>query len=310
VNATAALQRNKPGEEDGESFAEPVYDDLFGDSGGRSIFNVFYVDQPTPTGQGARVRSQGAKTHISAFDDKGGALFARSTGLEDVYPQTGDATIKSWTRELVYLRPGTFVVHDRTAVTDAGLDQWMAFHLSGRPDAVASGGGVSSYDVNARGGYAGRVHVVLPAGHDQRIVDVMDGGKVFRLEVRGASAASHEWLTVFDAAPSVGAASSALALSAGPMSGVLLRRGGGNEAVLLSQREEGQPVTEEVVYQVPAANTRHLIAGLKPGTDYSVTASKVGSQVEVHCKPGSGQSASGAGVLRFRTDTSGKVSGG
>jgi hypothetical protein len=310
VNATAALQRNTPGTEDGDNFSDPIYDDLFGDSGGRSIFNVFYVDQPTPMGQNARLRSQGAKTHISAFDDHGGALFARSVGLEDVYPRSGDATISRWTRELVYLRPGTFVVHDRTAVTDAGLDQWMAFHLSGDPQSAGGTDGVDSYDVKARGGYAGRVHVLLPQGHSQNVVNVMDGGKVFRLEVRGAAAATHEWLTVFDAAASTGAASSAAPLSSGPMSGVLLRRGGGNEAVLLSQREDSQPVTEEIAYSVPAAGTRHVIAGLKPRTAYSVTGSKAGDQVSVHCKPGSGISASGAGVLRFRTDAGGKVTGG
>jgi hypothetical protein len=310
VNATAALQRNTPGTEDGGDFADPVYEDLFGDNGGRSIFNIFYVDRPTPTGQGARLRSQGAHTRMSAFDDEGGALFARSTGLEDVYPQSGDATIKRWTRELVYLRPGTFVVHDRTAVTDPSLDQWMAFHLSGRPDPVASANGVASYDVKARTGYAGRVHVVLPQGHSQRVVNVMDSGKVFRLEVRGAAAGTQEWLTVFDAAGSAGAASSAVPLSAGPLSGVVLRRSGGNEAVLLSQREEGQPVTEDVTYSVPAANTRHVIAGLKPGAKYDVTGSTVGGQVEVHCKSGSGLAASAAGVLRFHTDGAGKVNGG
>jgi hypothetical protein len=311
VNATAALQRNTPGTEDGGDFSDPIYEDLFGDGGKRSIFNVFYVDRPTPLGQNAKLRSQGARTRISAFDDAGGSLFARSTDLQDVYPRAGDATISGWTRELVYLRPGTFVVHDRTAVTDPALGQWMAFHLSGRPQPVAAAAGVASYDVQARSGYAGRVHVVLPQSHDQRIVDVMNGHKVFRLEVRGAAAGAQEWLTVFDAAPGADAASSAQALTpvAGPMSGVLLRRAGGNEAVLLSQRAESQPVTEEVVYRVPAADARHVIAGLSPGAQYAVTATAVGGELEVHCAPGGGLTASSAGVLRFRTDAAGKVTG-
>jgi hypothetical protein len=166
--------------------------------------------------------------------------------------------------------------------------------------------------VKSRGAYVGRVHVVLPGSHTQRIVNVMDSNKVFRLEVRGAAGASHEWLTVFDAAGSAGAASTAspLTVTSGPMSGVVLRRSGGNEAVVLSQREEDQPVTDEVVYRVPAAGTRHVVAGLKPGTAYSVTVTTAGSEVEVHCKPGSGISTSSAGVLRFRTDASGKVTGG
>jgi len=314
VNTAAALQRNTtPGSDDSDKFGQPIYDELFGDSGGRSIFNVFYTGQPTPLGQGELLRSQGAHTRMSAFEDAGGTVFARSTGLEDEYPRAGNKTITRWTRELVYLRPGTFVVHDRTTVTDPALDQWMAFHLSGQPQAVGADPGVTSYDVSATGGYAGRVHVVLPAGHKEAVNNVMGSGKVFRLEVRGGDpAASHEWLTIFDAAPSAGEASSAAPITpvTGPMSGVLLPRGGGNEAVLLSPREADQPVSEETAYRVAAADTRHVLVGLEPGTQYSVTAAKAGNQVEVHVKPGGGIASSANGVLRFHTDAAGNVSPG
>ena len=314
VNSGGALQRSStPGADDGDKFQQQVYDDLFGDSATRSIFNIFYVSQPTPLGQGEVLRSQGAHTRMSAFEDAGGAVFARSTGLEDEYPQTGAKTISRWTREVVYLRPGTFVVHDRTAVTDPALDQWLAFHLSGAPQAAGGDdGGVSGYDVTAPGGYAGRVHVVLPAGHRENTVDLFNGGKVFRLEVRGSAAAGHEWLTVFDAAPSAGDASSALPANvvSGPMSGVVLRRSGGNQAVLLSQREADQPVTEEIAYRVPAAATRHLIAGLQPGASYQVTAAKAGNEVELHVRPGGGIGASANGVLRLSTDAAGNISPG
>ena len=41
----------------------------------------------------------------------------------------------------MYLRPGEFVVYDRTSVTDSTLDQWMAFHFTHRPVLAGGTGG-------------------------------------------------------------------------------------------------------------------------------------------------------------------------
>jgi hypothetical protein len=262
VNTAAALQRNTPGTDDGDEFSQQLLSDLFDDTVTRSVFNVFYVNRPTPTGQEGFGRRQGARTRMSAFEDADGTAFMRSVHLEDQYPRTGEHTIKSWTREVAYLRPQTFVVHDLTTVTDPSLSQWVAFHFGASPQLVSRAGGVTSYDVTIRSGYAGRVHVVLPAAHYENTVNVYGSGKVFGLEIHGAHAASQEWLMVFDTAPSAAAASTALPLTAaagsvlaGPVSGVVVQRPDGNQAVLFSQRDAANP--DHRVAALPGSRGRH-----------------------------------------------------
>jgi hypothetical protein len=188
------------------------------------------------------------------------------------------------------LRPRTFILYDRTAVTDPSLDQWLAFHLGGR--ALTSG--PDRYDVIGHGGYAGSVDTVLPAGHRDEIASWFGSGKVARLEIRPPRPASaYQWLTVFDAAPSAAQAADATPLPAtGEPAGVLLRRAGGNEAVLLGGNEP-----REVRYRAVSGPTTNVLIGLRPRTSYTVRTS--GGQVDV--RPGPGPRASAAGVLSFRT---------
>ena len=209
VNANGALLRNTPGTTDGDRFYQPIYDDLFSDGGrNRDIFNIFYVGRPSPWGQGNRLRRDGARTRISRFHDGRAYVVMTGTHLEDEYPQSGARTIRSWTRTVVYLRPSTFVVADRTSVTDPSIDQWLAFALGGRTRAVPSGvGGVSRYDVISHSGYAGTVDTVLPSGHRDTVGGLFGATKVTRLEVRpGAGSREQQWLTVFDAARTSGGA--------------------------------------------------------------------------------------------------------
>jgi hypothetical protein len=290
VNAGATLQRHTPGTEDGNEFSQELFDELFGPEARRSLFNVFYVDRPEPIGQEGYTRAEGANTHMSAFEDAGGSVYMRASDLRDQYPISGDKTIRDWTREIAYLRPGTFVVHDRTSVTDPSLDQWMSFHFAGRPEPVADG----SYDVTTGRGYAGRVHTLLPERRDERIVDVFDSGKAFRLEVHGPHATDQDWLTVFDAAPNAGAASTAEPLDTGAGPGVLLHREGGDEAVLFA-------TAETIRYRVRAAQTTHVIAGLQPNTSYELRGSRAGDSIDVAVRQGEGRRTSEAGVLRFHT---------
>ena len=166
VNANGALLRDTPGTSDGDRYYQPIYDDLFSDTGGRDIFNIFYTDRPAPPGQGNRSRSAGARTRIGRFEDRGAYALMQGVHLEDMYPRSGARTIDGWTRTIVYVRPGTFIVCDRTSATSAGVGQWLAFHLGGRMTRVPGPApGVQRYDVSGRGGYAGSVYTVLPAGH-------------------------------------------------------------------------------------------------------------------------------------------------
>jgi hypothetical protein len=303
VNATAALLRNTPGTGDGSPFYNPVYEDLFGDGETHGLFNVFYVDRPTPTGQGNRLRREGAKTRVDAFDDATGSVFVRDTGLEDMYPQRGGRTIAGWTRELAFVRPRLCFVFDRTRVTDASLDQRMAFHF---PRGAAPTGG-DRFDVGGPA-YAGSVTAVLPAAPRTTVSGVLGGQKVVRLDVRpGSSGADLRWLTVFDAAPSPGDAATVtpLAVSEGDVVGAVASGGAGNVAAAFGASGR---VSGDAAYSIPAAATKHLVADLEPGGRYGVSVTpRAGATLVVRVSRGGDRTASGSGVLRFTTTAAGAI---
>ena len=299
VNANGALLRNTPGTTDGDRFYQPIYDDLFSDGGrNRDIFNIFYVGRPSPWGQGNRLRRDGARTRISRFHDGRAYVVMTGTHLEDEYPQSGARTIRSWTRTVVYLRPSTFVVADRTSVTDPSIDQWLAFALGGRTRAVPSGvGGVSRYDVISHGGYAGTVDTVLPSGHRDTVGGLFGAKKVTRLEVRpGAGSREQQWLTVFDAARTSGGAQRVEPLAtSGVRTGVLLHGPRGRTAVLL-----GDGSTRTARYQLPSGSTLNLLTGVTPGAAYAVRT--IGHIVDVHVGAGP-RRADASGTLAFTTQS-------
>ena len=297
VNANGALLRNTPGTADGDRFYQPIYDDLFSDAGrNRDIFNIFYVGRPTPWGQGNRLRRDGARTHISRFHDGRSYVVMTGTHLEDEYPQSGARTIDSWTRTVVYVRPRTFIVYDRTSITDPAIDQWLAFALGGRARAVPRRvAGVQRYDVIGDRGYAGTVDTVLPSAHRDTVGGLFGATKVTRLEVRpGARSRSQRWLTVFDAARSSAVAQRVEPLAAtGVRAGVLLREPHRSTAVLL-----GEGDTREVRYALPSGSTLNLLTGLAPGASGSVQSS--GGTVDVRVGAGPLRADAG-GTLAFTT---------
>ncbi|MCF8097661.1 MAG: hypothetical protein K9K65_07445 [Desulfarculaceae bacterium] len=66
----------------------------------------------------------------------------------------------------------------------------------------------------------------------------------------------------------------------------------------------GEPGAEPPIsYRYPSGNSRHLVAGLEPGADYTVTV----SPFQITIKPGPGLKATDAGLLAFRVDTTTKV---
>jgi hypothetical protein len=295
VNANGALLRDTPGTSDGDRYYQPIYDDLFSDTGRRDIFNIFYTDRPAPFGQGNRSRSAGARTHVGRFEDRGAYALMQGVHLEDMYPRSGARTIDAWTRTIVYLRPSTFIVCDRTSVMSAGVGQWLAFHLGGRVTPVPGPAtGVQRYDVAGRGGYAGSVYTVLPSGHRDSVSGLFGTDKVSRLELRpGAPARQQRWLTIFDAASGAAQAAAVSVLPAtGEPAAVLLRRPDGDTTVLLGANEPA-----DVRYRLPAGRVESLVTGLRPGATYAVRVER--GTVEV--RPGPGMRATSAGVMSFST---------
>ncbi len=176
VYAPSALMRNTPGTNDGDPYETLIYNDLFDGKQPRDLFNVFMTSRPTPTGQGDQSRADGAKTKTT-FTDHGAYAVARSVHLEDMYPQrAGDKrAITRWSRDVVYVRPNLFIVHDRTSVTKPVPDEWLGWSFLGRPRAAGAG----RYRLPA-----GTVQAVLPAGNVEEVVNVFGSNKVYRVEVR------------------------------------------------------------------------------------------------------------------------------
>jgi hypothetical protein len=289
VNATGALMRDSPGTQDGAKYETPIGDDLFfGKTTPRDLFNVFV---PAPGGQSTRLRSDGARTRISAFHDGGAYVVATGSHLEDMYARS----VKAWTRTVAYVRPGLFVVHDRTRVADAKLDQHLAFHVPGEPTVVRGGrGGARRYDVGGTKAYAGTIDTVLPAGHRDTRASVLGGRKVVRIEVRpGRRAASQEWLTVVDAASSArkAAAASPLKVSGGAV-GVVLRRGTKATVVVFAH---GSP--KRLRYALPHGKTRQVVTGLRAGAAYRIRR----AHGRVTITPGTGAKADTSGSLTVTT---------
>ncbi len=305
VNATGQLFRG------GVPVDDFVYNDNFGSSSTRGLYNIFYTDSPTPTGQGTQRRSDGAKTTMSAFDATKDYTFMRASNLEDEYPRSGTKTISGWTRDVVYLQPGLFVVYDRTTTSSASVGQWMRFHFAGTPNKAADPSqGVSRYDIGSGSSYAGTVSTLLPAGHQETVTPtVFSGTDVSRIDVKpGTGAAQNLWLTVVDAADSASAAAKATRLSAadgnvlqGAVTGTILQSSSGNYAVLAGTGAADSQITTPIKYHLPAGSTRNVVTGLAPNTAYSVTTAADSSGVVVTIQPGSGTTTSAAGVLNVTT---------
>jgi hypothetical protein len=301
VNATGQLFRgtNPP-----DDF---IYNDNFGNSATRGLYNVFYAGPTATAGQGPHTRAEGAATHMSAFEQHPGFVFMRADDLEDMYPRN-DATspISDWTRDVTYLRPNLFVINDRTRVASASTDQWMRFHFAGAPTKVADPStGVSRYDVGSGANYVGSVSSVLPAGHTEQVTPtIFAGSDVSRIDVRaGAAAAQNQWLTVVDAAgsPATAATATRLVATDGNAAGVHLSSGGGNFAVLSGTTPAGTVVTTPIRYHLPATSTTNVVSDLAPSTAYTVTTTADATGVAVEIKAGAGATTSTNGVLTFTT---------
>jgi hypothetical protein len=318
VNATGALLRNTPGTTDGSDFYQPLYDDNFGDGGQRDIYNIFYTGEPTPWGQGNALRADGARTRMRYFEDKGSYVFMEAWHLEDEYPRYSGltATLSAWTRDVIYLRPGTFVVYDRATVTDPSIAQWMQFHVRQKPvAATASVAGVKRWDIGSGTGYAGTVQTVLPVGHADSIVDLFNGHKVYRLAINrptDSNAKTAQWLTVIDAAATAQTVPSAQRLSAadgsieqGAVVGVLLQGATANQAVLAGTGQAAPSGT--IRYRVPAVDTAHVLTGFKLNTRYAVTVTQQNGKLSIAISEGNGVKTSTAGVLAFRTTATGDL---
>jgi hypothetical protein len=229
-------------------------------------------------------------------------------------PRGGSRPVRSWTRQLVFLRPSLFVVHDWTEASETAPDQWNAFHFGAPLYQRPSEPGTTRYDVGEGNAFAGTVTAVLPRDSRKSMLDVFGRGKVTRLELRpSAPGLAQRWVTVFDAAEASTRAAAVQVLSteagnvrAGKAEGVILRTSSGEHVVLAAPPSTGPG--SELRYVVAARAATHVLSGLTSGASMDVQVSVEAGNHTIRVRRGEGSTVSSGGLLAFRTDETGALS--
>jgi hypothetical protein len=290
VNATGWLPQAAG--DDGENF---VYDDTWGGRT-RLLNNTFYVSGAVQVGHDPTESS----THVERYEDGGTYVRARGAKLEDQYTA---GAVSQWVRDVAYVRPGRFVVYDRTTVPNGGSDQWMAWHVPGAPARSTSVDGTPRFDVTT----GGTLRALLPKGVTASTVPVL--GAVTRIELH-APAASQDWL----AAVTVGESPNVVRLSAGDgnvTSGDLVGAhvvGTARESVVLFAADHAAtaPTTGGQYTVAQSTDADHVVFDVAPGA-YSVSATSSGGALTVRIAPGGSIQTTAGGTLAFTVSASGAV---
>ncbi|MEP6484426.1 MAG: hypothetical protein ABJB01_08245 [Rudaea sp.] len=309
-----------------------VYADEFGGfnhtvfSGNRTLYNIFYVRKITgstvndPYGQISRSAEDGATTHVAAFEEGGRYVYSLATNLEDMYrlDSNDQAQVASWSREIVYLRPGRFVVYDRTTAGNAtagntASDQFLAFHVPANPTAGTAPTGEKRFDVNYASNYAGAITTVLPANATTQTLPMYPASttkKVWQIQIRPPNAsAAQKWINVFDLASSTAnvATASAVSVTSANAVGTVLVSGTTNQVVLFNANAATTTIAGPIIYSAPKANTSHVITELPSNAGYSVSVVVSGSNHNLTVSPGGVFVTTPKGVLNFAVSAAGIV---
>jgi hypothetical protein len=231
----------------------------------------------------------------------------------------GSLQVRSWSREIVYLRPNQFVVYDRTREGSTIDDQFLAFHFPALPVAGSAPSGGKRIDVTYKTTYAGAMTTVLPAGATTKTIGMYppndsDPGsspvKVWQVQVRAPNANdSQQWLTVFDTSTSAAnvAVASRISVTTGAAVGTLLASSGGNNAVLFNASSAGSTIAGNVAYSVPAVATTHVITELPTNSGYTVSVTVASGKHMISVMPGGSLMTSAKGVLTFNLGANGAI---
>jgi hypothetical protein len=89
-----------------------IYGENYLDDATRGLYSVLMTRTPKLRGQERGMRADGARTHMSVFEDAGPYVVMRASNLEDQYRKddpAAPAPVSSWERTVTYLRDGLFV---------------------------------------------------------------------------------------------------------------------------------------------------------------------------------------------------------
>jgi hypothetical protein len=290
ANATGQLPQiaGSPGE-------DIVYADSYG-SGTRQLFNTFGATGVKQAAYGPDT----ANAHAQGYEDNGTFVHARGVQLEQMYEPSG--TVSQWTRDFAYVRPGVFVVYDRTTTNVS--DNWVSWHTVVLPTGVATADSTQRrFDVTG-----GSFRMLLPRNASVTTVPIAAG--ITRLEEHSSNP-SEDFLTVVTAggAPEqVRLSTSDGNVTAGSLVGVhvLAAR---NAVVLFNADHAAAAKTSSATYRVAqSAAADHVLFDMAASSSgYAVTASVSGGQITVSVTPGGSFQLSSQGTLAFSVNTDGSV---
>ncbi|MGH7271406.1 MAG: hypothetical protein ACREJ3_13335, partial [Polyangiaceae bacterium] len=300
INATGWLPQAAG--DAGESF---VYDDTWGNRT-RLLDNTFYVSGAGQEG----IDPAQSSTHVERFEDGGTYVRARGAAIDQMYAPSGVVT--QFIRDVAYVRPGTFIVYDRTSVATGSADQWMAWHIPGLATQSTSSDGTPRFDVST----GGTIRALLPRVAKPNTVGLL--GVATRIEVHSIGA-EQDWLTAITAgsSPDVERLSQADGnVTSGDVIGAHVRggarsAGSARESVILFPADHAASAqssgADYVVAQ--AADADHVLFDMAPGA-YAVTATPSAAgplAIHVAQTPAGPMQPTANGTLSFTVSAAGVV---
>jgi hypothetical protein len=296
----------------GTAGEDAVYDDSYGKRQ-RRLYNTFFVDDsqnPYNPGQNS-FGPVDSKAHVESYEDRGGFVRARGVSLGDQYGTRSARPITQFTRDMVYVRPGSFVLFDRTTVAQASADQWLSFHT---PVPARTSATLDStqrrFDVVVGTTQVGSIRTLLPKSASTSAVSLP--ASAARLEVHApVRAAAQQWLTVITTG-SVSGEQTRLSgadgnVASGNLVGVELAAPQ-SQVVLFASDQAGTSNVSSADYTVARAAAEHVLVDVEPAAaGYSVTATVAGDKLRISVRPGGSFRVSAQESLSFRVSESGSV---
>jgi len=302
VNATGWLPQ--AGGSAGETF---VYDDTWG-TRTRLLNNTFYVAGATQD----EVTPALSQTHVDKYEEQGVFVHARGLHIGDMYGTAG-VGVPQFTRDFAYLRPGTFVVYDRTTVGTTA-DQWLAWHTPTEPMAATTADPTQSrFDVLVQGSVIGSVRTLLPRSVTTAKVNLVSGA-AWRLETHAPTqVTAQDWLTVVTAGNAVPEqtrlSSTDSNVIGGSLVGVHVLSTSRNAVVLFNADHAAAATTSAATYVVTqTADADHVIFDMAPSPGgYSATATLANGKLTVVVARGGSLPLTSQGTLSFTVQANGSV---
>jgi hypothetical protein len=302
INPTGWLPQNG-----GTAGEDAVYDDSYGTKA-RRLYNTFFVSGVAQNS----LSPKDSKAHVEVYEDGGGFVHARGVSLGDQYGGSGERPVAQFTRDLVYVRPGTFVLFDRTTVAEASADQWLSFHTPVEPrQGTPADTTQRRYDIVVGSTQIGSVQTLLPKSATTSTTALPVSAS--RIEVHAPlKAAAQQWLTTVTAGAEVGEQVRLSAADGNVMAGNVVGvelTAPQSQVVLFAADHAATSSVTSAEYLVSQTAAEHVLIDVEPASGgYAVTATASDGKWRISVSAGGPLKASPSKTLSFKVSSTGTVS--